>query len=344
LLVPTATILLTVLMGGVVVGVLITLAVSHYGSVNDTTDEGVVLPDSPSVSGTSASLVSWDSLGRHGRTFVASATTVRELQLFHGAEAEVLEPVRVYVGVRSAATAAQRAELAVHELERAGGFNRKVLIVWVPTGSGWMVREAADAIEQLYGGDTAIVATQYFVPGEPVAGILEPEQATEAGTALFNAVHAHWSGLPPDRRPKLVLFGKSLGTAGVEAPFVGVDAAASVANLVAQTRGALVVGAPYDNPILAQLTRERDPGSPVWLPIFNRGRSVRFVTRDPRQPALDPDWPAPRIVYLQHPSDPAAYWGVAAFWSPPAWMDHPRVRRAGPRPRACWCSWRPYPA
>ncbi|MBV9599025.1 MAG: alpha/beta-hydrolase family protein [Chloroflexi bacterium] len=62
----------------------------------------------------------------------------------------------------------------------------------------------------------------------------------------------------------------------------------------------------------------------MWLPVFDNGRSVRFVNRDPRQPALDPQWRVPRIAYLQHPSDPATYWGVAALWWPPEWLDYPR--------------------
>jgi uncharacterized membrane protein len=323
-LAATATVLLIVLVAGLFLRALIAFADSNYKAVNDTTDEGIVVPESPSVSGSSASLVSWDSLGRHGRTFVATATTRQELEAFHGLDAPLTEPVRVYVGLQSAATPTERAELAVRELERAGGFERKVLVVWVPTGSGWMVSEAAVAIEQLYGGDTAIVAIQYSYLASVLTGILEPETPIEAGTALFDAVHTRWSQLPPDNRPKLVLFGKSLGTAGVEAPFVGANAAASVANLVARTDGAVIVGAPYDNPILTQLTREREAGSPVWLPVFDGGRSVRFINQDPRQPVLDPQWPPPRIVYLQHPSDPATFWGVAALWWPPEWMDQPR--------------------
>ncbi|MBV9546946.1 MAG: alpha/beta-hydrolase family protein [Chloroflexi bacterium] len=319
-----ATVLLMVVVCWLGFRVGIALADSHYSSVNDITEEGVVVPASASVSGSSASLVTWDSLGRHGRTFVSSATSTQQLEMFHGGDAALKEPVRVYVGLHSAATAAERADLAVRDLERAGGFERKVLVVWIPTGSGWMVREAAIAIEQLYGGDTAIVAMQYSYLASLFTGILEPEQATEAGNALFSAVHARWSQLPPSQRPKLVLFGKSLGTAGVEVPFVDATATDSVANLVARTDGALIVGGPYDSPMLAQLTREREPGSPVWLPIFNRGRTVRFVNRDPRQPVLDPQWPAPRVVYLQHPSDPASFWGLAALWSPPEWMDHPR--------------------
>src|SRR5262249_47546948 len=147
--------------------------------------------------------------------------------------------------------------------------------------------------------------------------------ANEAGLALFDAVRVRWSELPPDKRPKLILFGKSLGTAGVEVPFVGVDAASSVANLVTLTDGALIAGAKHSNPIHSQLTRARDPGSLVWQPVFRRGRSVRFLNRDPHQTALalalEAHWSAPRIVYLQHPSDPTVFWGVAAFCWPPEW-------------------------
>jgi uncharacterized membrane protein len=54
-----ATILLLVVVGIVAFRVAIGLAESNYSSVNDTTDEGVVPPDSPSVSGSSESLVAW---------------------------------------------------------------------------------------------------------------------------------------------------------------------------------------------------------------------------------------------------------------------------------------------
>jgi uncharacterized membrane protein len=148
--------------------------------------------------------------------------------------------------------------------------------------------------------------------------------ANEAGITLFNAVRARWSQLPPDRRPKLLLFGKSLGAAGVEAPFVGADASSSVTNMVARTDGALIAGGEERNPIHSQLTRERDRESPFWQPIFDGGRSVRFLNRDPHQPALKADWPAPRIVYLQHPADPAVFWNAEALWWRPEWMAPPR--------------------
>jgi uncharacterized membrane protein len=293
-------------------------------AINDRTTEGIVAPASAAVSGSRGSFVAWDTLGRMGRDFVATATSAQDLAKFHGAEARLVEPVRVYVGVRSADSLGQRAALAVRELERAGGFDRKVLVVWVPTGTGWIIPKAAASLEQLHGGDSAIVAIQYSFLPSILAVFLDAGLANEAGITLFDAVHARWSQLPPDRRPKLLLFGKSLGSAGVEAPFVGKEASSSVANLVARSDGALIAGAKESNAIHRQLTRERDPGSPFWQPIFAGGRSVRFMNRDPRRPDLDADWPAPRFVYLQHPADPVVFWSVDAVWRTPEWMARPR--------------------
>jgi uncharacterized membrane protein len=318
-------VLLAIVIGrGIAVRALTAAANYVYGPANEQTTEGIVAPDSSSVSGSRTSFVAWDTLGYMGRDFVATATTMRDLEMFHGVDAELADPVRVYVGVRSADSAATRAALAVRELERAGGFDRKVLVVWVPTGTGWMIPKAAAALEQLHGGNTAIVAIQYSLLPSWLAAFVDAGLANEAGTMLFNAVRARWSELPPDRRPKLVLFGKSLGTAGVEAPFAGVDASSSVSNMVTRTDGALMAGAKHSNPIHTQLTRERDPGSPVWLPVFDRGRSVRFVDRDPNQAALDGEWSVPRIVYLQHASDPTVFWSIEVLWRPPEWMERPR--------------------
>jgi uncharacterized membrane protein len=313
-----------VLVRGIALPALAATADSIYAPLNEETAEGVVAPESPAVSGSSASFVAWNTLGRMGRDFVATATSTHDLQMFHGRDAEIAHPVRVYVGVRSADSIAKRADLAVRELERAGGFDRKVLVVWVPTGTGWMIPKAATALEQLYRGDTAIVAIQYSFLPSLLAVFLDAGLENEAGITLFRAVRARWSALPPNRRPMLILFGKSLGAAGAEAPFVGPDAASSLANMVALTDGALIVGAKHSNPIHAQLTRGRDPGSPVWQPVFNRGQSVRFVDRDLPQSPPDAPWLAPRIVYLQHPADPVVFWSIEALWWPPEWMTQPR--------------------
>jgi len=295
-----------------------------HGALNATTDEGATQPYSPALSGSSSSLIPWNTLGRWGRNFVSSATTLEDLRMFYGPGAELAQPVRVYVGLTSAGSVKQRAELAVRELDRAGGFDREVLAVWVPTGTGWMIPEAAEALETLHRGDTAIVAVQYSSLPSLISVFVDPGAEIETASALFAAVHRHWSNLPADRRPRLVLFGKSLGTAGVEALFAGPDASTSIGRIVARTDGILLVGAKHSNPIHAQVTRGRDPGSPVWQPLFENGRSVRFLSRDADRPASDSSWRMPRIAYLQHPSDPVPFWGIEALWRPPEWMDRPR--------------------
>jgi uncharacterized membrane protein len=55
----------------------------------------------------------------------------------------------------------QRAELALEELKRVGGFSRSVLVVATPTGTGWLDPGAVDTVEYLHAGDTAIVSMQY---------------------------------------------------------------------------------------------------------------------------------------------------------------------------------------
>jgi uncharacterized membrane protein len=322
-----ATVLIVVLVGRYVAGDVLferfeDRVRSAFGSVDDTTEEGIEQPDSPLVSGSPESLVAWEDLGRQGRTFVAEATTEAELAEAHG-EAPVDEPVRVYVGLRSADDETARAALAVDELERTGAFEREVLAVATVTGTGWIDPDAAVALEQLHAGDTAMVAMQYSYLPSWISTLVDADVATAAGSALFDAVHERWSELPEATRPRLVVFGLSLGSFGGEAPFAGVDARSSVANLVARTDGALFVGPTNGNRIWSQLTAERDPGSPVWRPTFDGGTSVRFSNQPEDLLDEDPSWEAPRVLYVQHPSDPVTFWSADTLWSAPEWVDDP---------------------
>lgn len=295
-----------------------------FGVFDTGTREGVSPPEETTASGGPDSLVDWDDLGYQGRNFVSAATSAEELLDFWGADAEVVEPIRAYAGLRSADTAEERAELAVDDLERAGGFEREVIVVATSTGTGWIDPDASESIEQLYRGDTAIVSMQYSFLPSWISFITDLDKASEAGTELTNEVYRRWSVLPEETRPTLLVFGLSLGSFGAEAAFVGPDAETSLTNLVLRSDGALLVGAANANPILRQLTDGRDAGSPAWAPVFDGGRVVRFTTRDPEQPEVDAPWDAPRVLYVQHPTDPVTHWGLDWLWSSPEWMDDPR--------------------
>src|SRR5262249_45415227 len=95
-----ATALLLVLMGiaigrGVAFPALVAAANSVNASKNEETTAGIVAPKSSTVSGSRASFVTWDTLGRMGRDFVATATSAQDLAMFHGPDAKLAAPVRV---------------------------------------------------------------------------------------------------------------------------------------------------------------------------------------------------------------------------------------------------------
>ena len=110
-------------------------------------DEGIERPTSVLASGSVDSLIDWDSISRRGKDFVVSGPGKEQIAEFVGREAML--PLRVYVGLGCRETAEQRAQLALEELIRVGGFERSVLVVANPTGTGWLQPEAVDTLEYL---------------------------------------------------------------------------------------------------------------------------------------------------------------------------------------------------
>ena len=312
---------LAVVVVGLVQGFLLSAALDvaeNAASLADSgTQPGIVQPTLPTLSGSPASAESWGSLGFQGRNFVGEATTASELAAFSGRPAT--DPVRVYVGLRSADTLDGRAALAVSELERTGGFRRKVLAVMATTGSGWVNPQTTAPLEFMYNGDSALVAVQYsYLPSW--VSVLTEDEAADAGKALFDAVYAKWSTLPPATRPKLVVFGESLGSYATEQAFGG-----SLAELSAHTDGALLVGPTYNNPMWKHLTAQREPGSPVWRPDVGGGVTVRFAQTPSDLGYPSGPWDQPRTLYLQNGSDPIVWWSPGLAVHRPDWLDRPRA-------------------
>uniref|UniRef100_A0A5Q5BP72 Transmembrane protein n=1 Tax=Mycobacterium sp. (strain MCS) TaxID=164756 RepID=A0A5Q5BP72_MYCSS len=303
------------LLNGVVVRGLMSAINNTFETVNDETDPDTPAPESPLRSGGPQSLVSWESLGHQGRVFVSGGPTVAELSAFNGAPA--IEPIRAYAGLNSADGIRATARLAAEELLRTGGLNRAVVAVATTTGTGWINEAEASALEYMFNGDTAIVSMQYSFLPSWLSFLVDKENARQAGQALFEAVDALVREMPEAQRPRLVVFGESLGSFGGEAPFLALN------NLIARTDGALFSGPTFNNTIWNELTRQRDPGSPQWLPIYDSGENVRFVARPDDLDRPDRPWGTPRVVYLQHASDPIAWWNPDLLFARPDWLKEP---------------------
>jgi uncharacterized membrane protein len=322
--VVTLLLVLTIaLLNGVVARVAMSALNNTFESVNNEEDPDNPAPTTPLRSGGPESLVSWASLGHQGRVFVGGGPSVDELSKFNGAKA--VEPIRAYAGLNSAEGFKATAALAAAELVRTGGLNRKVIAVANTTGTGWINEAEASALEYMYNGDTAIVSMQYSFLPSWLSFLVDKENARQSSQALFEAVDAAVREMPEASRPKLVVFGESLGSFGGEAPFLSLN------NLIARTDGALFSGPTFNNTIWTDLTHNRDAGSPEWLPIFDKGENVRFAaTADNLGRPPDP-WSTPRVVYLQHASDPIAWWNPDLLFTKPDWLREPRGYDVSPR-------------
>jgi len=277
----------------------------------------IAQPQDPSKTGSSASLVKWDEMGRWGRHFVASAPSVKDIAEFQSGP--VKEPVRVYVGRRSADTAEERADLALQELIRVGGFDRSVLVVMVPVGTGWMDPGAHDTLDFMLAGDVATVSVQYSYLTSMLALLAHPDYGVVQSRALFDRIYDYWTTLPKDDRPQFYVHGLSQGAFNSQATLPLFDM------LGDPIQGAMWAGSPFFSRYWTEVRDQRNEGSPAWRPTFGNGSLVRVMDQ---YGGLDGDyrpWGPIRAVFLNYGSDPIVNFTFDSAVRPPAWLNQPRA-------------------
>nr|WP_010130531.1 alpha/beta-hydrolase family protein [Microbulbifer agarilyticus] len=267
------------------------------------------------------SLVRWQDMGHQGRRYLALRPKAKDIAEVTGT---AKDPIRVYVGLNAADSPEQRASLALEELKRVGGFERSYLLLITPTGTGWVDPGAINALEYLLGGDVASVAAQYSYLPSPIALMTQDAYGRETARAAFEAVYRYWSGLPEASRPRLYLFGLSLGALNSDRSFDFYDI------IDDPFHGALWTGPPFRSDTWRLVTAERDEGSPAWLPQFREGAVVRFGNHYEGYDSGEAEWGKFRIAYLQHGSDPIVFFDPAAAYREPDWMKQPRARDVSP--------------
>lgn len=272
-------------------------------------------PASPYASGGPKSVVAFDTLGREGRRHVLSAVHPDWIRSVMGQDA-VAEPVSIYVGLDSASTIEDRVRLALAEVDRTGALDRSLLILVTPTGTGYVNYAAMEAAAYLTLGDLATVTLQYSKRPSPMS-LDRVALGREQNRALWLAIHERLYQRPPERRPRVALFGESLGahtsqdvflhwgTAGMRA--LGIDRA-------------LWLGTPY-----ASGWKDEVLGPP--RPDVERA-AVGVFARFADYAALPVERRADlRYVMLTHGDDPIAYFGLDLLVRRPVWLGH--LRPAG---------------
>ena len=273
-------------------------------------------PADPLKSGSAASLASWESLGRMGRDAVTMGPDPAAIAA--ASQRPAMTPLRVYVGLNSAQSIPERAEMALAELKRIGAFKRKALVIATPTGTGWIDPAGLAPAEFLFDGDIASVSVQYSYLPSWLSLLVAPEYGAETAREVFTEVYGFWRELPRATRPKLYLFGLSLGS-------LNSDLSVEMFDVVGDPFDAAVwVGPPFASRTWPRVTRERVAGTPSWLPEFGNGSVVRFGSQNGFAPSSGPGWGPMRLVYLQYASDPIVFFETDSLVGPPSWMAKPR--------------------
>jgi uncharacterized membrane protein len=298
---------------------------SSYRRIDALLPAELSAPDDPSKGGSSKSLVSWASLGAQGRARVVAVPSKSDISWLLAGSA--MEPLRVYVGLNSAETVEQRAELALAELKRVKAFDRAVLVIATPTGTGWVDPAGMAPVQILHRGDVASVSVQYSYLPSWLSLLIEPDYGADTARAVFRVVYDYWRSLPKERRPRLYLFGLSLGARNS-------DLSADFFDVIADPyQGALWAGPPWDSVTWRKVTAMRAAGSPVWRPRFRDESLFHFTTQRNELNEANPRWGPMRMVFLQYPSDPIVFFETAGLWRPPSWMKQQRGPDVAPEIR-----------
>lgn len=313
-------VLAIIVVNGLLVRGLLAGASSVFQPQNAATRPGVEQPLQPERSGSPGSFAAWDSLGFQGRNFTGTGPCAAELAELNGSPAK--EPIRIYVGLQTAATADERVAVLLSELQRTRAFDRRMLVIIPTTGTGWVDPVAARSIESMYNGDTALVAMQYSYLPSWISFLADQDTSVESGRTMIDAVHRRWLQWPVSTRPKLALFGESLGSMAGQGAFGYLHDVADMG-----FESVLWVGPPNASKLWKALTARRDPGTPEVQPRYDNGRTVRFAqASSPAEIAAvasAPPWTGTRVLFLQHASDPVVWWSQDLLFSKPDWLREP---------------------
>ena len=273
-------------------------------------------PTTSLVSGSPESAVKWETLSKQGRRNVSTYLRAQWIEAVMGTKA-ICEPIRVFVGEDSAPSEVERVNLAVEELERTGAFDRSLLMVISPTGTGYTNYVAVESAEYMTLGDMASVTLQYAKRPSFLSLDREGEGRIQY-RMLLEKIHAKLRQRPKTMRPRLVLFGESLGAWTSEDAFrdrgtkglldLGVDRA-------------LWIGSPFGSRWRTQVLGEDRPDTdPSLVGEFNDFGEVMAMP--------DGAWEKLRYVMISHDNDAVVHFSPSLIVQAPDWLQDAAKRPA----------------
>ena len=235
-------------------------------------------------------------------------------------------PVRVFVPLAAAESPDDRAALAVAEMDALGAFDRSLIVVCSPTGTGYINYVMAETVEFLTRGDCAIVTVQYSL--RPSFLSLDRVKVGRANViALLAALDLRLQQIPEDRRPRVVAFGESLGAHTAQDASLHEGVAGFTRRGVQR---ALFIGTPDESGWARQWRTDPLGTDPDEVVVEVDSYEAFEALPEPRRAGA-------RIFLVSHDEDPITKFGPDLALQRPTWLDPDRGKRpAGIPPEMEW--------
>lgn len=284
------------------------MAVTGVARYDRVLDPGFdVPPGTTHRTGGPASLVPWSRLGRQGRRFITNAPTPEDINNVMGTD-DAIEPVRVFVGYDAARTVEGRVALALAELKRTGAYDRSLVIVSAPAGTGYVNTLPMEVADYTMRGDVASVAVQYArLPS--LLALQKTPVGAEAHRLLLEGIATALSEMPADDRPTVVVYGESLGAWAGQDTFIG-EGLDQLDELGVEK--ALWVGTPYYSKFYNDVLAEDEVGTGLVEEV----NAAEDLESSPHRR---------RVTFLTHYNDPINLINATLFLREPSWLtESPR--------------------
>lgn len=269
-------------------------------------------PEAAEITGSPASGIDWTKVTREGARWLGMTLQPENIASVMGVD-KAKQPIRVYASLDMTDDDEERARILLSEIDRTRALERKAFALFSPTGSGYVNYVACETFEYLTLGDCASAAIQYSVLPSALSLTRVPT-GTSQTLMVMRGIAERLMAIPAEKRPKIFLFGESLGSQVSQEMFrgtgilglegTGIDAALWIGTPAAtQWRKELwgtrtVAEAPEVGPGAAYLPRNLVD----W----------RALPQDQREQV--------KYLLLMNGDDPIPKFGSEVAWRKPEWL------------------------
>ena len=284
-------------------------------------------PDIPEITGSPVSGQAWADQSREGRRWLSMVLRPDTISAVMGEPAQ--QPIRVYASLQSARTPEDRARVLLDEIDRTRALERPYVALWSPTGSGYVNYVGCETFEYLTRGNCASLAIQYSVLPSSLS-LADVQLGTDQTRMVFAGIIDRLLAMEPDKRPRVFLFGESLGSQVSEEMFSGMGVYGPQSLGI---EAGLWIGTPEATKWRQQIWGDRSVSEPpgigpgdIYLPRWV-GDWTDLAPEDRARV---------RYLLLQNGDDPIPKFWVEPLYRRPAWLGPWGKRPPGSPRHTIW--------